>query len=83
MRRIRKKIVHDEQMRPVAVQIDYDDWVEIEKYLDGLSLQESSQGPGQGRKPFAELAKAVKGVWTRGDGLEYQKKIRGEWDDRP
>ena len=31
---IHKKIVTDEDHRPVAVQIDYDDWLRIERALD-------------------------------------------------
>lgn len=35
---IHKKIVTDEAMRPVAVQIDYADWLEIERQLGLVSL---------------------------------------------
>ncbi len=36
MQSIRKKIVTDEDLRPVAAQIDYEDWLEIERLLGGL-----------------------------------------------
>ena len=26
-----------------------------------------------------ELLDQTKGIWTRGDGLEYQKSLRNEW----
>ena len=29
------------------------------------------------------LADAARVHWTGGDGLEYQLRIRSEWDDRP
>ncbi len=34
MSRIRKKIVTDEAQQPVAVQIDYNDWLKIERSLN-------------------------------------------------
>jgi len=33
MRAIRKSVVSDESMRPIAVQIPYSDWLEIERQL--------------------------------------------------
>ena len=33
MQSIRKKIVTDERLHPIAVQIDYEDWLEIEKMI--------------------------------------------------
>ena len=71
MRAIQKKIVVDEAQNPVAVQIDYEDWLEIERLL-GLRSEE--------KKP-TDLSK-YRGIWKGGDGLEYQMKIREEWDDR-
>lgn len=38
MHPIRKKIIADESMRPIAVQIDYADWLEVERLL---GLQDS------------------------------------------
>ncbi len=37
MNAIRKKIVTDEDARPVAVQIDYEDWLEIERLTEKTS----------------------------------------------
>jgi hypothetical protein len=34
------------------------------------------------RKSFEQLLAATRGVWRGGDGLEYQLKVRAEWDDR-
>lgn len=73
MRTIEKKIVTDEGGRPVAVQIDYGDWLEIERQLEA-------------REPidrFEELLDKTSGTWKGGDGLEYQIRIREEWDHRP
>ena len=74
---ISKRIVTDENMQPVAVQIDYDDWLAIEKQLD-LEGADLSRTSSQSRK---ELAEAARPFWTEGDGLEYQRRIRAEWRD--
>jgi hypothetical protein len=29
---------------------------------------------------FEDLLQATRGIWTKGDGLAYQRKIRDEWD---
>ncbi len=73
MRTIRKKIVTDEDSRPVAVQIDYEDWLEIEQTLDARKSEDD----------FEELLEKTSGSWKGGDGLEYQIRIREEWDHRP
>jgi hypothetical protein len=30
---------------------------------------------------YASLLKRTHGIWQKGDGLKYQKKIRAEWND--
>ena len=77
MKAIQKKIVTDEEMRPVAVQIDYEDWLEIERLL---GRREGGGETDGGR--FRELLENTKGTWKEGDGLEYQARLREEWDDR-
>ena len=74
---ISKRIVTDENMQPVAVQIDYDDWLAIEKQLD-LTSSTSSANP---RAKVKRLLEDSRGIWTEGDGLEYQRRIRAEWSD--
>ena len=69
MRTIRKKLVTDEDLRPVAVQIEYDDWIEIEREL-GLS----------GAAPRVTDLREYSGTLTlREDPLEYQRRVRDEW----
>jgi hypothetical protein len=66
---IRKKIVTDEDMRPVAVQIDYEDWLEIERQL-GLGVP----------KPRVTNLARHRGVLTLPEEpLEYQRRVRDEW----
>lgn len=67
---IHKKIITDENMQPLAVQIDYSDWVKIERALDQNA---------NGKEP-TDLSRHVGGLVWPIDGLEYQRQVRGEWD---
>jgi hypothetical protein len=31
-------------------------------------------------KTYKTLIEETKGIWRRGDGLDYQKRLRSEWD---
>lgn len=79
MHTIQKKIVMDEARNPVAVQIDYKDWLEIERLLE---KNEGDKPEEDKQDDFDELADKLGKGWQGGDGLEYQIKIREEWDDR-
>ncbi len=63
-----KRILTDESMRPVAVQIAYRDWLEIERLL-GLVRAGKSRDLSRhaGRIPLPE------------DPAGFQERIRGEW----
>lgn len=65
---IHPKIVTDEKMHPIAVQIDYADWLEIQKILNQTKSKITKQ-----------LAKYAGTIDLSEDPLEYQKKIRDEW----
>jgi hypothetical protein len=69
MHEIHPKILTDDQKRPIAVQIDYADWLEIQKRLG----QADVNGGGVNLTRFT-------GALKRGlDGLVYQKHAREEW----
>jgi len=34
----------------------------------------------EGEKTYKALVEETKGLWCRGDGLDYQKRLRSEWD---
>lgn len=70
MHHIHKKIVTDETMHPVAVQIDYADWLEIEKLLRVKKAI----------KKIAHLSHFAGTIKLTEDPLEYQSRIRGEWE---
>jgi hypothetical protein len=70
MRRISKKIVTDEASHPVAVQIAYEDWLEIERLLE--------QTPSPRR--VVDLSRFYGVLTLTEDPLEFQRRIRAEWD---
>ena len=73
MRNLRKKVITDDQMRPVAVQIDYADWVEIERQLS------ESESPGRDTRPI-DLSPFSGTLRWGEDGVAYQRRVREEWD---
>ncbi len=41
--------------------------------------REDSESPSA---DFAEVLRRTSGIWQAGDGLEYQRRLREEWDKR-
>jgi hypothetical protein len=76
---IEKKIVTDEAGQPVAVQIDYADWLEIRRQLKEVKSA-SAEDADSSDPSFDQLLEDTKGIWSQGDGLEYQQRIRAEWE---
>lgn len=75
---VEKRIVTDEDGQPVAVQVDYADWLEIERQLEESPSEEAQET--EGKPSLEELSKEIRSYWKGGDGLEYQRRIRAEWD---
>jgi hypothetical protein len=69
---IRKQIVTDEQNRPVAVQIEYSDWQEVERLL-GLVSNGAPQGAAGDINALAGTIELSE------DPSKYQRRIRDEW----
>ena len=40
---------------------------------------ESSESSSSPSPDFETLLDSTQGIWTKGDGLEYQQKVREEW----
>jgi hypothetical protein len=72
-----KKILRAEDGTPVAVQIGYDDWKRIEEKLQTLPPDSAEDND---ETAFERVLNASQGTWTAGDGLEYQRRLRAEWD---
>jgi hypothetical protein len=69
MHSIHKSIITDEGMRPIAVQIPYSDWMEIERSLNLNVQDEKLLDPSR----FAGVLSLTE------DPLAFQSHIRGEW----
>ena len=69
MNKIRKKILRDADQRPVAVQIDYADWLKIEMSLDmePEEIKMTDLTRYEGVLPLTE------------EPLAYQARVRNEW----
>jgi len=67
---IRKQIVTDENGRPIAVQISYDDWVRLE-----ARLAEKGDPPAK----TGDLSKHIGKISLRFDPMEFQQRARSEW----
>jgi hypothetical protein len=69
MRKIRKKILTDNAEKPIAVQIDYTDWLEIERSLNlqGDDTRDTDLSSYEGIITLSE------------EPLGYQSRIRQEW----
>ena len=74
MHAIHKSIVTDEAMRPIAVQIDYADWVEIEQ-----SLKLADSKPTEKAAPVITPSQFAGVISLKEDPLAFQSRIRGEW----
>jgi len=64
---IHKMILTDENMHPVAVQIPYKEWLEIELFI-GKNTKKKSQ--------ISHLSGTLK---LSEDPLKYQRRVREEW----
>jgi hypothetical protein len=71
MSRLQRQIVTDEDGKPVAVQIAYNDWLDIERKL-GLGKQEPPR--------VVDLSEFAGTLPPGEDALKYQQRIREEWD---
>jgi hypothetical protein len=69
MRRIRKTVITDAAQRRVAVQIDYNDWLRIER---SLNLQDEET-------EIADLSRYDGVICLTEEPLAYQARIRNEW----
>ncbi len=60
-------------------------WIESYSKASGISMAEAiRQGITQLREreeknTFQTLIEETRGIWSKGDGLAYQEKIRSEW----
>jgi len=70
MHEIHPKVLKDDQQRPIAVQIEYSDWLEIQQLL-GLA---SNHVPKVDVNRFGGTLR-----WTE-DAVDFQRRVRSEWE---
>ena len=85
MKPIRKKILTDEAQNPLAVQIDYADWLILEKWLtshplngNGASANQTA-APSVSPAPTLDLNRFAGTLRIAEDPLAYQQRTRDEW----
>ena len=70
MQKIRKRILKDADQRPVAVEIQYSDWLEVERLLN-------SRYSGSPRPTDLSRHRGV--IALTEDPAKYQSRLRQEW----
>jgi hypothetical protein len=73
---LKKQIVTDEAMKPVAVIIDYQDWQKIEAVLQKYWQE---QNAANSPDVSAALASYAGSITLTLDPLEYQQQERNAW----
>jgi len=68
VKRIHKQIITDENNRPIAVQIPYEEWLSIEQLLNPEQPVEEAD--------VEDLAGSID--WGE-DAVAYQRRVREEW----
>jgi len=69
MLNIHKRIVVDDENRPVAVQIDYDDWCKLEEVLQHHTFEKLTR----------DLNSLTGTLQWGEDAVGYQRRVREEW----
>jgi len=69
MHKIRKRILTDDAQQPIAVQIDYADWLQIER---SLNLED-------GEARISDLSRFDGVIPLTEDPLAFQLRVRNEW----
>ncbi len=72
----------------ISLTISEEDKLWLDEYgeLHKISLAEAvRQGidllkKGERQKTYQHLVESTCGIWKKGDGLSYQKKMRAEWE---
>ena len=68
LQRIRKKIITDEGKQPIAVQIEYANWLRTER---SLNLTQEIE--------VTSLSRYSGAISLTGEPLAYQARVRNEW----
>jgi hypothetical protein len=91
MREIHKQVMLDEHGKPVAVQIAWAEWLEVESALRMVAHDASESQSSTSERPVQSAAdadaaqRAMVALWGTMQGLsidplDYQRRMRSEWD---
>jgi hypothetical protein len=63
-------------------------WLERYSRSCGISVAEAIRRGiarlkhGEGRSVYQTIVRQTRGIWHKGDGLDYQKNVRSEWREK-
>jgi len=61
-------------------------WLTVYSEMNQISIAEAirrgiaSLKTSEGLMPYRKLINETKGIWNKGNGLKYQKRLRLEWE---
>lgn len=74
------------QKTRITIADDEKSWLESYSRVRGISMAEAIHRAitrlreEEGQSMYQSLVAQTQGIWKQGDGLEYQNKLRSEWD---
>ena len=74
------------QKTRITISDDEKSWLESYSRIRGISMAEAIRKAiarlreQEGQSTYQSLIGQTQGIWKKGDGLEYQKKLRSEWE---
>jgi hypothetical protein len=74
------------QRTRVAISAEEKSWLESYSKARGISMAEAIHKAiarlreQEGQSTYQDLIAQTQGIWKKGDGLEYQVKLRSEWE---
>jgi hypothetical protein len=74
------------QRTRIAISEEEKSWLESYSRARGISMAEAIRKAvarlreQEGQSTYQNLVAQTHGIWKKGDGLEYQEKLRSEWE---
>jgi hypothetical protein len=74
------------QRAKISISDEEKSWLESYSKVRGISVAEAIRQAimhlreQEGQSTYQSLVAQTRGVWKKGDGLEYQKRLRSEWE---
>jgi len=74
------------QKTRITISDDEKSWLESYSRVRGISMAEAIRKAitrlreQEGQSMYQSLVAQTQGIWKEGDGLEYQNKLRSEWE---